>query len=583
MALDISRIFGGYTRTCRLVFEQAKARREGNLGALREFRTYECHPLNLSSIFWSKRDLITPEQSDVLRETFSGFTCSLRDFVQSNFDEMMKSRSYDLLTSTEGHKDPFCSAVEEFLNDQLRNFRLIVLERTGLLPSDFPPYILEPNTSEACNVIFPPELEVNPPTPIVLSRLQILGALSYSSFAYFKDLILYTVCSSLRTSIGNHIEQLAKSGNPVDLFNAELFTHNRISPFRESFREPAGLRIKIDKKCPIVKTEEKGKSILIPDTCRIDETIWVVKIDDVDPLYRQRIKDSDPMNQCEYVAVCIRTINEPEEGFPGFLLIPQEGAAHISTDRSHAASRFSKPFLVHALGASLSVDKNRIKFFNIYDERYQNYRLEQALNNCQRNVRSDPRDIPEAQRSFYRAKRALEEIRRNKFRIYNDKSLERIHDLESVISDTAEIAGVINDFTSATPLILGSEVISNPSAKTQIAPCLWLEVISKPGAEDFRFMLVNAKDEKQYSCHNFLFIYGGKVFTSQNKEGIEINCYNPVVSANILVIKRGNEVYVLKVEIPKALKIKKIIQDSRGESSKSITPKIIAEVWKSEE
>lgn len=553
MALDLSPIFGGYTRTWKLVSQQAQAKKDGNRGHLREFRIYEHHPLGVGSIFWSKRDLVLPGLSDVLEEPYLKFAGQIRNFKDANWNEIIKDRITENLNETGDNEEPFRKIVRVFLHDTLKKFELDFLKETGFLPSELPPYLLNPHTRNARKIVFSERQEI----PTAACR-------------YFVNQFVSTIRAPLCRSIENHVEHLAKSRNPVDLFNAELLCRHHYV----SLRYPDTLRQKINQQCPIVETE-KDKPTLVNNLARIDDNIWIVDINDIDPLYRQRIKDSDPTNQCKYAAVCTMTLNDPEDGFPGFLLIPSSVTTHLSPHDCQSKSTFSSSFSrSKSYGKSLIETDGRVLYFDISNERRLNHKLESALNACDTKLTSDAYN---AQLDFYRAKRTLNEMKKENVTVYDTDLETRISRLESLVADTAE-AAIETTFnrTSQDPLIL------DPGSTTQIAPCLWLEIKLAGTKKDLHLKLINTKDGKEYAGINYMFIHDGKIYshnyTHQYKEGLDIDCSNPVVSNNIAMLQQNNSLHVFKANPNQERTIMADVKGSTGQDGKLLAQTIMVKL-----
>lgn len=522
MRLDISRLFGGYTRTFRLRAEQRKASNEGNRAALREFRTFNRNPLWFSCFGWAKRDSVLPEHVQSAAEGFQRLGEDLSKYRSDNVNHFFNTNDYEM--------HGLFNAANEFAEARLEQFRKEFFAETGIHPEDLPPFILRPLVEEAHNTA----------VPTLYTHVKLLETKGEVRTLY--NIMREKPFAPYHASVNRTREHLAMSSDPVDLFNAQLLYGSRGNL-------PAPFKDKLDKLCPIIPTLGNVSKEIHPQS-RLDPSIWVVDVNDIDPLYKDSVNDLNT-GSCRYAVVCTETLSHPKNKHKGILFLPEDVDVHLTSPKNRY-SLFSNGVVHQSSGYSIRYGNNGFYYFNNYPERNLNFKVEDSISRCQKalNPKGGEPDYYNAQQYYAYAVRNLQKFQGSDFKIYDPEVGEKIESLNESVSSEAETARNTLIATSPeNPLVVPLE------ERVQVAPYMWIK--GYPGNWQTTRVTINAECTKENprsgNGYNLAILEDGILYDAYELKAYRIAPEDPDYEGQTIVIKASKDkknLEIFKFDVP---------------------------------
>lgn len=500
MTLNLARIIGGYLRTSRLRSFQRQAVQEGKPAEQREFVAYNASCIPCPFIL-PRRDIVSVKHLITLNIEYK----KLQDDLLGKIDEWQSKRPREVSHGSTVFLPGLCDEDEsrrdlrELLSELIGPFREKVLLETGFNPEDFPPYILK-----AFN-----RVNLGP----VLDRLRRVRDIDSK---YVLD-VMFVLCKPFVESLKKYILHFVQSNDPVDLFNAQLLLYYPLHPelpkepcidkeFRDSIEQI------INRKLPCLEINPNESLMLGTLPARIGETVWVVKLHDVDPTYSKRISTAEGSDK---IVICTKSINSPKERVYGSLSLPAQNDVKV-----HLASPYSQVTRDAAvLRTSLMPTDQGVAWLDMANER----RLQDHLALISENIDSDnPIKVFGAQKAFYQALDEGKLVLGGKIKTYDHKPEEYQRMIEALgikVEQSANAAkDALNNATSASPITIPDGEVF------QIAPYTWIQLTKNLRSGDFSIEVLYPRRSADWTpirATNLLLMQNGSVYCPNNKIAYE--------------------------------------------------------------
>lgn len=491
LRVDLTRLLGGPTYSWRLQSAKRRSSQESPASAPTE-RFYTCKPY-LTPAKWSRRDIVTPDQIEVLRDEFLRFSEDISKTTRSLFAVLNIAKEQKTPNDDFGFENIIKQQRLKGYYESISEFKERVLKRTGIYPEEYSPEVWEEliaasETKTSLHTLVQGN-EVNP-----VSRRAVLYGVE-------------TLCEMRDESIGNAITHLLNSRDPSDLFYAQLLLNlhrGKNFGFKDVFKE---FHTKLHRYCPILKID-RGKEIPIPNISRVGEEQWILPIADI-PIYDDVIREAARATgkSCTHAVVCTETITRPNKKLPGFLLLPFGETVHLSEVDSTKPWTFSQDYIfLLSLNNNDSVrtsNSGKMAYTSTWEERDTRHILDTCKTSLQK------KDFFNAQVLFIKAHSNLCEMKKGGTTIPGD--LDRLYKfLGEEVDDTKKEA-----LSQKSENI--NQLVTLTDSPVQVLPNVWLRI--NESSNDIDRVIYTGIAEEVFSPDVTvpIAIYKGHVYCSSKR------------------------------------------------------------------